>query len=452
MNDEGLGFYTLHRAATLEALYDSAESFPQPKCHPETRKQLLNNLYYCVVNPNSHRLIHWLHGPAGAGKSAVMQTLCRRLQDAGKLGGSFFFKRGHPTRGNAKMLFATLAYQLGLHRPEFKGPISQSVERDPSVLGRNMDVQLRTLILEPSKSLLGDTVSVLLIDGLDECDGHGIQREILRLIGTTGNDNPVRLRILISSRPELHIRETFGEEYFQGLVTFTNIQQSFEDIRTYLRHEFSRIHRKHSTMKNIPTPWPAPDILEKLVQNSSGYFVYAATVIKFVDDEYSWPSKQLDILIQNLPLDLESPFAALDQLYIQILQGVPTRLLRVLGDILSVIVQFPSHFAPPEMDELLGLEPGNVELILRPLHSVLQILEGGQGSIQVHHASFLDFLKDKARSSSFYVGSAEHKAKLGHWILQALAYTYDDPHKNLEDLGLCWYVEIHPHSQSMSLL
>ncbi|KAJ7918877.1 hypothetical protein B0H13DRAFT_1463415, partial [Mycena leptocephala] len=67
-----------------------------------------------------------LYGPAGAGKTAIMQTLCLRLQQAGRLGGTCFFKPGHPTRGNAKMLFATLAYQLALHDPRLKGPILKS--------------------------------------------------------------------------------------------------------------------------------------------------------------------------------------------------------------------------------------------------------------------------------------------------------------------------------------
>ncbi|KAF7348929.1 putative nwd2 protein [Mycena venus] len=162
-------------------------------------------------------------------------------------------------------------------------------------------------------------------------------------------------------------------------------------------------------MKNIPTPWPSPQTLKILIERSSGYFVYAATVIKFVDDKYFWPYQQLDIIIQSLPLDLESPFAALDQLYIQILKGVPTRHLCVLSDILSAVAHFQSHFTLGDLEELLGLEPGNAELILRPLHSVLQIPEAMWAQIEVHHASFLDFLKDETRSSCFYVGSEEHK-------------------------------------------
>ncbi|KAJ7506196.1 hypothetical protein B0H11DRAFT_330881 [Mycena galericulata] len=273
-----VGIHTLHRTVALEALFDSAESFPQPRCHPETRTELLDKLYTWAIDPDSAHPIQWLHGPAGAGKSAIMQTLCRRLQGAGHLGGSFFFKRGHKTCGNAQMLFATLAYQLALKRRELKRPISGSVELDPSVLGRDMDVQLRTLILEPCQLLTDETPSVLLIDGLDECAGHHIQRQILQLIGA---DVWRSLRILVASRPEPHIRETFEDQSFQGLCEFTNIEQSFEDIRTYLCKEFSRIHDEHqNTMKGIPTPWPSPQIVEMLVEKSSGYFIYASTVIK----------------------------------------------------------------------------------------------------------------------------------------------------------------------------
>src|SRR6202000_2061339 len=46
--------------------------------------------------------ILWVHGPAGAGKSAIMTTLAQRLENERRLGGVFFFKRGHPLRGIAK--------------------------------------------------------------------------------------------------------------------------------------------------------------------------------------------------------------------------------------------------------------------------------------------------------------------------------------------------------------
>ncbi|KAE9391302.1 hypothetical protein BT96DRAFT_1061109 [Gymnopus androsaceus JB14] len=79
----------------LEALHDSVESFPQPRFHPETREKMLKDLQEWTLgtDPTSDNIL-WLYGPAGAGKSAIMQTLSCQLQDAGRLGGCFFSNEG----------------------------------------------------------------------------------------------------------------------------------------------------------------------------------------------------------------------------------------------------------------------------------------------------------------------------------------------------------------------
>ncbi|KAJ7718808.1 hypothetical protein B0H16DRAFT_1337080, partial [Mycena metata] len=79
-----------------------------------------------------------LHGPAGSGKSAVAQSVCQQLKEEGRLGGSFFFKRGHLSRGNVKKLFPTIAYQLSLLLPELKQHISHTVENDPGIVHRSL--------------------------------------------------------------------------------------------------------------------------------------------------------------------------------------------------------------------------------------------------------------------------------------------------------------------------
>ncbi|KAJ7827676.1 hypothetical protein B0H14DRAFT_2367584, partial [Mycena olivaceomarginata] len=321
------GIHILHRAIALEALYDSADSFPQPKCHPETRTKLLDDLYRWATQNDPAQPICWLHGPAGAGKSAVMQTMCKKLKSANRLGGAFFFKRGHTTRGNSKALFMTLAYQLALNNNRELNPlISQIVEHDPSIVGRSIDAQLRQLIIEPCKSLKDSAAPILLVDGLDECDTHDAQVKVLHLIGRVVCQHPNIFRIIIASRPEAHIRESLEEPFFGGILHSVNIEESFDDVRTFLCDEFARIHQEHKhTMKGVPTPWPSVDILKGLVRKSSGYFVYASTVVKFVDDKYFHPIDRLRAVVELSQTPSEAPFAALDQLYIQILSGVPPR-------------------------------------------------------------------------------------------------------------------------------
>ncbi|KAF7362955.1 WD40 repeat-like protein [Mycena venus] len=415
------GINILHRAVALEALYDSAESFPQPKCHPDTRTKILDDLYNWAIGRVSNISICWLHGPAGAGKSAIMQTLCQRLKDSGRLGGSFFFKRGHVTRGNAKVLFVTLAYQLALHISILKGPISESAQDDPSVVGRSMEIQLQNLIVQPCKSPLNPRCEspILLIDGLDECEGENIQQELLRLISNAVHENPGVLRILIASRPEPHIRETFERPSINRLYRRVNINQSFADVEKYLRDEFYRIYHEHrDTMEEISTPWPSESVLDLLLEKSSGYFIYASTVIKFIDDRDFRPTERLSMVVdwQNIPADSNRPFEALDQLYTQILSTARARprLVRIL----CVLAHFPKLYLA-EIEQLLELDHGDLRLSLRRLHSVLQV-PSDDSAISVYHASFRDFLADPARSNEFCVGTLERRKELAYSVLKAM--------------------------------
>ncbi|KAJ7798147.1 hypothetical protein B0H13DRAFT_2224649, partial [Mycena leptocephala] len=102
------GLHILHRAIAGDAFHNSAERFPQPRCHPETRTKILENLWnwthgnYSFSNniglksENANK-ITWLYGPAGAGKSAIAQSLCQKLEAEGCLVG-LFFKRGDSSR------------------------------------------------------------------------------------------------------------------------------------------------------------------------------------------------------------------------------------------------------------------------------------------------------------------------------------------------------------------
>jgi SpoVK/Ycf46/Vps4 family AAA+-type ATPase len=158
---------------------------------------------------NQNTRILWLYGPAGAGKSAIAQSLCQQLEAESRVAASFFFKRGHASRGNASRLFATIAYQLVVLLPELNSIISHIVDNDPAVVHKSFSVQLEKLIIEPCRRANPTRPPVIIIDGLDECEGRDVQEEILRSFGNYNLKNPLPVYLLIASRPELHIREIF---------------------------------------------------------------------------------------------------------------------------------------------------------------------------------------------------------------------------------------------------
>ncbi|KAJ7853180.1 hypothetical protein B0H14DRAFT_2354485, partial [Mycena olivaceomarginata] len=72
-----------------------------------------------------------------------------------------------------------------------------------------------------------------------------------------------------------------------------------------------------------------------IVRYSSGYFICASTVVKFIDDKRFQPQDRLDIILKIKHSISVSPFNPLDQLYLHILSGVPEgfrpQLLQILG-------------------------------------------------------------------------------------------------------------------------
>ena len=87
----------------------------------------------------------WLRGPAGAGKTAIAQTFCEMVEKEGYLAGSFFFSRTVHGRNTAQYLFATIAYQLAIARPEIGERIEKAVASDPSITTKSIEIQLQKL-------------------------------------------------------------------------------------------------------------------------------------------------------------------------------------------------------------------------------------------------------------------------------------------------------------------
>jgi hypothetical protein len=171
-------------------------------------------------------------------------------------------------------------------------------------------------------------------------------------------------------------------------------------------------------MAVIAKPWPSESIIDLLVQKSSGQFIYASTVIKFVDDEYSRPTDRLDAVLHPVDSDLAA-FADLDQLYHQILSTAHNtdQLLRILGAIILLRVSPTSNL----IENLLCLKYQDVGLTLHGLHSLLHIPNPNapaSSPIRFHHASLIDFLKNESRSRKFFISVGVYHADLARCCLR----------------------------------
>jgi hypothetical protein len=113
------------------AFHNSDERYDPPKCHPHTRRAVLKKITDWVKDANKVALFLWLYGPAGAGKSAIAQTIAELLEKAGLLAAAFFFSRNSAGRNNKTPLVATLVYQLVTSIPEIRVHVLEALERTP---------------------------------------------------------------------------------------------------------------------------------------------------------------------------------------------------------------------------------------------------------------------------------------------------------------------------------
>ncbi|KAF8990745.1 hypothetical protein BDQ17DRAFT_1433538 [Cyathus striatus] len=169
---------SLIEAACLQAGHEAVERVDRPKCHPDTRLAVTDDIMNWVNSSNPKERILWMKGPAGAGKSSVAQTIAQRCKNEGKLISSFFFSR---TAGNARddgrRLVPTIAYYLMLAVPPVRELIVTELERDPGMFEYTpMEIQFQKLIVGPLSKVMADSPTtipgipnILIIDGLDEC-------------------------------------------------------------------------------------------------------------------------------------------------------------------------------------------------------------------------------------------------------------------------------------------
>ena len=329
----------------------------------------------------------------------------------------------HPRIGHddGHFLFSTITYQLALKVPGLRQHVNHIMELHPTLHTKSMDVQLRFLIIDAFRQLspLPQRPYLVLIDELDECHDKATQQTILRLLCETIAVHKLPLRFLTGSRPESHIRDSFDQESLYTVTRRVILDEKFNpgrDIQQFLRDGFAKICANNPILSHVEHPWPEEGVIDLLVQRSSGQFIYADTVLKFVGAKFCSPTKQLTLVLKRDA----TAFSDLDQLYTQILSAYPraVNIVQVLGIISA------SHGERAEvMEDIFGMEKGELKLVLCGLSSLMKDEnDDGWGGLNLGatsyfiphfaHASFGDYLFDSSRSGPFHVNRQEYENQL----------------------------------------
>ncbi|KAJ2922443.1 hypothetical protein H1R20_g14661, partial [Candolleomyces eurysporus] len=424
----------LQKNAAPNALNDSMARFDAPKCDEDTRVGVLGEIMGWIQDRTSPQRLLCLTGAAGAGKSAIQQTIAERCSGKKILASAFFFSTADATRNTVAPVIPTIAYQLSTINPLLRYCIVAAIDDDPLVFSKSLKAQINTLIARPllqykekSKASVDDLPYVILIDGLDECADEGHQAGLLAAIKERFLDHDLPFRLFIASRPEWAMRTALDlngclhQKAYH--IQLSNKYDASADIRRFLQRRLRDIGDRSGNPEAHPSLWPTKEDVEALLRAASGQFIYAATVIRFVSEGRSSPVNRLNTILKWTTGDTHrfNPFAALDLLYSRILSRAkdayeaadPNRpnFLLLLNAYRINVDRNEDHILQ-DLDILLCSEPNSHAQLIYDLHSLITIepynnprASASQNLLQMnmHHQSFLDFLIDKSRSKHLFV-------------------------------------------------
>jgi hypothetical protein len=412
------------------ASFDSHNQEHNARCLPNTRTELLDQITKWADDKDS-KPIFWLSGMAGTGKSTIARTIAHSFASHDQLGASFFFKKGEGERGNASRFFTTMATDLVAHEPGMLPGIRKALDKDPAISHRALKDQFEKLILQPLLEIKQARSPVLtrvvIIDALDECEQEQDIRVILQLLALAKDIRPAPLRIVVTSRPELHIRLGFKEMSngtYQDLVLHKVPRITIEhDIRLFLEHELAVIRRE----RTLSSDWPAPQQIKALVELAVPLFIYAATVCRYVGTKGGNPEEYLNKVLQYP----KATFSQLDRTYLPILDQLLGQQenrdkedwLHAFRGLVGSIVILESPLPVGPLAHLLQVPQKEVKRRLDALHSVLSIPNGKHVPIRLLHLSFREFLVDtqKQGKSPFWVDEKSTHNKLASRCLELMS-------------------------------
>ena len=363
-------------------------------------------------------------GGPGRGKSALAATLAQILIDDPDSPpppfSSFFCRKKVSDREDPRRIFPTLLWQLcddPLWRLRIESVLEKltGAKKATNISGASPSHQIDLLIRALAQTLVirRGPKPIFLIDALDECvDGKdGIvkalqeKRQLLCSLFTvvifTRRTEPIQNAGLFTPLGLLDLDDDA-----------VHLESTSQDISMFLRLRLREVQRNHEA----PEDWPSVSEVAQLVDKARGYFIWAAVVVEFVDNEIEWEEAWQKVLHGDFAKGSE-----LDELYREVLQralskggalqtGWVEEYRRIMGAILCTV----TDCSPSTIGQLIGKETKKVEDWLKRIRPLISF--GQDGKVRVLHASIDDYLRSDG-AASFMIDSARTDAGLARRCL-----------------------------------
>ncbi|VDC02870.1 unnamed protein product [Peniophora sp. CBMAI 1063] len=382
---------------------------------------------------NAESSLLWIHGKPGSGKTVLCASVIDYLnEDPTNIAASYYFDFRDVTKQDVHGLLVSLVLQLGDASTDCAS-LLRSFHARNSVKGKPGTSLLMALFKDLVSALAKPVYLVL--DAIDECSPDTRRTKILPCLDELLRQSSTFMHILLSSRPEVDIREVFDEwraTRYAEEIDVHNVQSHSRDIESYIMHSLS----SDSTFRK----WPSH--LVDLAQTS---------LHDKANGMFRWVSLQLDGLRKCLPKHVESALrslpATLGETYLRILDSIEMTCIDDALRILQCIAFATAPLTAGELAEIFAIEfdkdMGCATLrpeyrVSNPLHEVLRLCSGlisvssslpenpHGAQISFAHFSVHEYLTSAGAPSQYHIDALEAHATLAQASISSLHSLNED--------------------------
>ncbi|KAJ8474873.1 hypothetical protein ONZ45_g15803 [Pleurotus djamor] len=309
----------LNSIRTVDAGYRASVNARKSRWLEGTRTDLLKEIeeWSKGQGPDENRAnarFFVLTGGAGTGKSTIAVQVAKMLDEAGALGGSYFFERGVEELSATRLVFPTLSVQVARSYPNLAPFIVEGIKNHRSKGSTQQLVYaLDELLVEPLRAVPQGQWPVrpvvFVIDAIDECSEQEQVPHMLHPLLKRMRSLPFPLRLFLTTRPEHHIQDAFASDEWKSepdpyLLTSISMNIVRDDITRFIDARLTDIGIAQK-LKDVQE-----DVVERLTDAANGLFIYASTALEFLARYQCDLAKTLKLVL-NHPLNVDT----LDALY-----------------------------------------------------------------------------------------------------------------------------------------
>lgn len=338
---------------------------------------------------------------------------------------------------HAGKFFTSLAVQLADVVPSLQAHICDAVKERSNIANLSLLDQWRELVIRPLKLIKSDeplspSSYLLIVDALDECNNEGHIRTILQLLAEVRSLTAIRLRVFLTSRPDVPIRHSIRaipQAEHEDFVLH-DIQPSIvdHDISLFLEYNLGKFRQEWT----LGSDWAGEEVLRQLVLHACGLFIWASTTCRFIREGKRFARKRLDIILHGSSSAVTAPETHLNEIYLTVLkhsissgfsdeekEEAYDMLKRILGSTVVLL----SPLSTSALRRLLQVSEEDVDSTFKDLHAILDIPNDPTRQLRLHHPSFRDFLLSKDRCGDFWVDEKRAHQTLAAGCIQLMFQT-----------------------------